>query len=308
MEPIIVLHAGAGTVPDNLRESARVGILDAIKVAWEILVNGGSAIDAVERAVEEMENYPQFNAGTGSVLTEKGTIEMDALIMDGKTRGIGGVIGVSTVKNPVKLSREIMDQSAHVIFTKEGAEQFAIENNIEIIDEELLITERSKNRLEKFLKQEGGYGSDINSSDPERREKYGTVGAVAIDVNGNFAAATSTGGVLGKKVGRVGDTPIPGSGNYADDMMAFSATGVGEYIIRAVLGMEVKSQLMIDNDPKTASKRALEVMMNNIGGAAGLILVTRDGWAAEKTTRDLIYAARTTEMTDFYDFSMDYSQ
>ncbi|MCY3414225.1 MAG: isoaspartyl peptidase/L-asparaginase [Candidatus Heimdallarchaeota archaeon] len=302
-KPILVIHAGAGTVPQELRDSARSGVLIAIKEAWDLLINGSTAVDAVEKAVELMENYHQFNAGYGSVLTEKGTIEMDAMIMDGSNRNVGGVIAVSRVKNPIILSRKVMDNSPHVLFTSEGAEQFAIEQGIDLIDPNQLITERSKQRLERFREKEGGYGSYIQSGDPERRDKYGTVGAVAMDAEGRFAAATSTGGVLGKKIGRVGDTPIIGAGTYADDMMAFSGTGVGEYIIRSVLGMEVKLQLSIHPEPQKASNAALEVMKDTIGGEAGLILVTRDGWAAAKTTKDLIFAAKTVDSEDFIDFS-----
>lgn len=303
--PIIVVHGGAGTVPDEYRELARDGVLKAIIKGWEILEKEGSALDAVEDAVSVMEDLPQFNAGTGSVLTELATVEMDAHIMDGRTRNIGGVIAASRIKNPIKLSRMILERSAHVLFAGNGVEKFAMENGVELVDPAILITERVKERLRKFLEKEGGYDSYIDSNDPERREKYGTVGAVAIDKNGLFAAATSTGGVLGKKIGRVGDTPITGAGNYADDEMAISATGVGEFIIRSVLGMEVKMQLMDTKDPKNASIKALEVMRENIGGQAGLIVVTTDGWAAEKTTKDLIYAARSSDMSDFHDFSLD---
>lgn len=304
-DPILVVHGGAGTIPDELRENAKKGVLLAIQSSWDDLITGGSALNAVERAVTSLEDFPQFNAGVGSVLTEKGTIEMDALIMDGKTRNIGGVIGVSNIKNPIMLSRKIMDHSAHVIFSKEGAENFAREHNIQFIDQNELITERTRKRLEKFLEKEGSYGSYIKAADPERREKFGTVGAVALDMYGNFAAATSTGGVLGKKVGRVGDTSIPGAGTYADDVLAFSATGIGEFIIRSVLGMEVKAQLVKDSDPKIASQRALEMMQKTIGGQSGLIVVTKNGWAAEKTTKDLIYAAKTVHMEGIHDYTMD---
>lgn len=303
--PIIVVHGGAGTVPDEYRELARKGVLKAIKKGWDILENGGSALDAVETAVSVMEDLPQFNAGTGSVLTELGTIEMDAHIMDGKTRNIGGVIAASRIKNPIKISRIIMEKSAHVLFAGVGVEKFALENGIKLVDPKTMVTERVRGRLKKFLEKEGSYDAHIDSNDPERREKFGTVGAVVIDKDGFFAAATSTGGVLGKKIGRVGDTPIVGAGNYADDGMAISATGVGEVIIRSVLGMEVKMQLKDEKDPIIASKKALEVMRETIGGQAGLIVVTRDGWAAVKTTKDLIYAARSSDMEDFHDFSLD---
>lgn len=291
-EPIIVVHGGAGTIPETLRDQVKIAIREAAEVGWKVLKNGGTALDAVEKAVMNMEDSPMFNAGFGSVLTEEGTLEMDAMIVDGKAHAVGGVAGVSRIRNPIHASRVIMEKSPHVLFIGEGAEKFYQAKGYDLVEPETLISERSKQRLERYRAEKKQYGDYIKpGGDPERREKYGTVGAVALDVDGNLAAATSTGGVLGKLPGRVGDTPIFGAGTYADDELAFSATGVGEVIIKSVLGMKMKEGLIKGMTTTEAADFALKYLKEVIQGEAGLIAVTSDGsYVAQKTTKDLAFA------------------
>ncbi len=303
---VLVVHGGAGSIKPEYHNDAREGVLGAIEVGWSILESGGSALDAVQVAVKYMEDYYYFNAGRGSVMTEDGTIEMDAMIVDGTTKRIGGVLGVSRIKNPIDLSRLVMDKSFHVVFAGEGAERFGEENGMELIDPEELVTDRVRERLERYLEEKKNYGDYIKpNQDPERRDKYGTVGAVAIDSDGRLASATSTGGVLGKKVGRVGDTPLFGCGTYADDEIAVSATGVGEFIIRGNLALDIKMELRDSSTSEEASLKSLQKMKDQFDGSAGVIVVTRDkGWNASKNTKDLIYAVRTKDMTR--DFTQDF--
>lgn len=293
--PIIVVHGGAGTIPEERRPAAEKGVLEAVDLAWKCLEDGGTALDAVEIAVSAMEDNENFNAGKGSVVTENSTTEMDALIMDGKDLRVGGVIGVGRVKNPIVLSRQIMEKSKHVLFTKEGAEKLAEEYGIELVDPSYFVTDRIKERLARYFDQK----QKLDETDPEGRDKYGTVGAVALDKDGNLAAATSTGGVLGKQIGRVGDTPIIGAGTYADNELAISATGVGEYIIRGMLGLRVKWNLpgktIVD-----ATNDALHYVNDQVG-PAGIICVRKDGtWAAEKTTKDLVYAVKSDSIEETF--------
>ncbi len=301
-KPIIVLHGGAGTIPDHLKEQVKIAIREAAEIGWKVLNNGGTALDAVEKAVMQMEDSPMFNAGFGSVLTEEGTLEMDAMIVDGNSHSVGGVAGVSRIRNPIHASRVVMEQSPHVLFIGEGAEKFYRSKGFDLVDPTTLISQRSRDRLEKYRKEKKNYGDYIKpQGDPERREKYGTVGAVALDINGNLAAATSTGGVLGKLPGRVGDTPIFGAGTYADEEFAFSATGVGEVIIKSVLGMKMKEGLMKGRSTEEAASYALDFLKNKIGGQAGLIAVRKDGtFVASKTTKDLAFAVANMDgMIDF---------
>jgi beta-aspartyl-peptidase (threonine type) len=214
---------------------------------------------------------------------------MDALIMDGKDLRVGGVIGVSKLKNPIALSRLIMEKSKHVLFAGRGAEIFAENNGVELIDPESMITDRIRERLAKYLEKK-----ESDTSDPEGRGKYGTVGAIALDTYGNLAAATSTGGTLGKQIGRVGDTPIIGAGTYADEELAISSTGVGEYIIRGMLGLRVKLNMRDSKDMKEATIKSLDYL-SKIGPSA-VITLSKDGdWAAEKTTEDLVFACKTED-------------
>src|SRR5207248_9625424 len=210
---------------------------------YEILKRGGSSVDATEAAVRVLEDEPRLNDGTGSVCTSSGTDEMDAAIMDGKTLSAGAVTSFKNIKNPIGLARLVMEKSGHVMMDCEGAEAFAKENGIELVDQKYFFTQERWDALEKIKAAEksrtSGGGKKFLITDQDR---HGTVGSVALDQNGNLAAATSTGGTTNKRPGRVGDSPVIGAGTYANDATcAVSATGDGEYFIRATVGRDVSA-------------------------------------------------------------------
>ncbi|XP_064364719.1 isoaspartyl peptidase/L-asparaginase isoform X3 [Dromaius novaehollandiae] len=228
MKPVIVVHGGAGRIFKEQEKGCCSGVVRAALQGYGILKQGGTALDAVEEAVRSMEDDPHFNAGCGSVLNEKGEVEMDAIIMDGKNLASGAVSAVKHVANPIKLARLVMEKTKHMLLTDHGAHLFAQAMGVPEIPEEKLITERSRERWKKNLEPD---------SNPEEFQKdLGTVGAVAIDSEGNVACATSTGGLSNKLIGRVGDTACIGSGGYADNYSgATSTTGHGESIMKVVL-------------------------------------------------------------------------
>src|SRR6184192_2037890 len=235
----LAIHGGAGTIelsnmtPEREREY-RAGLQRALTAGYEILKRGGSSLDATEAAVRVLEDDPHFNAGKGAVFTSVGTNEMDAAIMDGKTLAAGAVASLKHIKNPVSLARLVMEKSGHVMMDGEGAEAFARENGIELVDQKYFFTQERWDALQKIQAAEkhrtGAAGKRILITDEDR---HGTVGAVALDKNGNLAAATSTGGTTNKRPGRVGDSPVIGAGTYANNATcAVSATGDGEYMSR----------------------------------------------------------------------------
>src|SRR5438270_8356869 len=244
----LVIHGGAGTIerskmtPEKEREY-RAGLERALTAGYEILKRGGSSLDATEGAVRALEDDPHFNAGRGSVFTSAGTNEMDASIMDGKTLRAGAVSALKHIKNPIGLARFIMEKSPHVMLDCAGAEAFANENGIELVDQKYFFTQERWDALQKNKAAEkhrtGGAGKAFFITDQDR---HGTVGAVALDKNGNLAAATSTGGTTNKRPGRVGDSPVIGAGTYANNATcAVSATGDGEYFIRTAAAHEVSA-------------------------------------------------------------------
>uniref|UniRef100_A0A8D3AZU4 Isoaspartyl peptidase/L-asparaginase n=1 Tax=Scophthalmus maximus TaxID=52904 RepID=A0A8D3AZU4_SCOMX len=229
MLPVVVVHGGAGHIPKERSETAASGVCSAARAGYAVLRGGGSSMDAVVEAVSQLENNPSFNAGCGSVLNVKGEVEMDAIVMDGKTLGSGAVSAVRNIANPVQLARLVMDKTSHACLTAEGANQFAWAMGVPKVPEESLITEYSVMRWTKNL------APDANPVECQMG-KMGTVGAVAVDSEGNIACATSTGGLLNKMVGRVGDTPCIGGGGYADNEAgAVSTTGHGEAIMKVTL-------------------------------------------------------------------------
>lgn len=253
MEPrwSFAIHGGAGTIaranmtPEQ-DAAFRAALQEALDAGSEVLRNGGSATDAVTTAIVMLENNPRFNAGKGAVFTWEGTNELDASIMDGRTRAAGAVAGVKTVKNPILLALEVMKDGRHVMLSGAGAEEFAGEHGLELVDPGYFATEPRRKSLER-MKAEKLSALDVDL-------KFGTVGAVALDLDGNVAAGTSTGGMTGKRWGRIGDSPIIGAGTYADNRdCAVSATGDGEYFIRAgvarsiCLGLRFAWQKMLDD-------------------------------------------------------------
>ncbi len=262
--PVLIVHGGAGRIPESAREERAEGLTQALDAGWAVLANGGSALDAVVAAVRVMEDLSMFNAGRGSALTRAGTVEMDAGVMDGATLGVGAVAGVRRVAHPILLARRVLDASPHIFLAGEGAEVFALEQGIPLVEPEALVTEKQRQALARRLAALAPTVAD-------------TVGAVALDARGHLAAATSTGGIVGKMPGRVGDSPLVGCGFYADDMLgACSATGIGESIARALLSFRAVSALS-RLDAQRAAEDALAYMAERVGGQAGLILLARDG-------------------------------
>ena len=253
----------------------RTGLAAALAAGGAVLVAGGSAIDAVEAAVRTLEDDPQFNAGRGAVFTAEGRNELDAAIMDGATRAAGAVAGVTRTKNPVSLARAVMAHSPHVLLARDGADVFAIEQGLEQVDPGYFRTEERWQALQA-MKAAAARGEAIF----DKTLKYGTVGAVARDVHGHLAAATSTGGLTGKRWGRIGDSPLVGAGTYADDRsVAVSATGSGEDFIRVGAAFEIGARVRMLGDSPAQAAAAVIAELRGIDGDGGVIFVGRDGSA-----------------------------
>ena len=287
----IAIHGGAGTARresmDADRELAYTQTLtEALLAGKEILESGGSSMDAVEAAIRILEDSPLFNAGKGAVFTHDGKNELDASIMDGAALEAGAVAGVHHVKNPISLARRVMDASPHVLFTGQGAEEFALEQRIELVPKSYFWTERAWRSLQNRLEAEqraGGPALEGDRAAVEPSSRYfGTVGAVALDANGNLAAGTSTGGMTAKRFGRIGDSPIIGAGTYADNRAcAVSATGHGEYFIRNAVAYDICARARYLGQPieEAANVVVMEVLVEQ-GAEGGVIAMDPDGNAA----------------------------
>ena len=281
----LVIHGGSGAmrpVPGDPghEQSARQGLRDALEAGAAILGRGGSAIDAVEAAVRVLEDDPCFNAGRGSVLTAEGRIELDAAIMDGASRRAGAVAGVRTTRAPISLARLLMERGPHVFLSYEGADRLAVEQGLEQVDNGWFVTRERRRQLDEVLAS-GGFDAEV---------KYGTVGAVALDEAGHVAAATSTGGLTAKQWGRIGDSPLIGSGTYADDRSAaVSATGSGEYFIRAVAAHQLAERVRLAGEPLQAALDGVLEDIGQLGGMGGLIAVAPTGEAAWGFTTQAMY-------------------
>ena len=236
-DPVLVVHGGAWAMPDNMVQAHLHGVRNALAAGWRVLELGGSSLDAVEEAVVIMEDDETFDAGRGSFLNRDGKVQLDALIMDGSTLRAGGVGCVERLRNPVRAARKILSESPHVYFVAEGAEQFAAEHGIELCKNEDLIIPREVERLRKYQHETASHEATNDGNDLFAPSiSHDTVGAVALDRNGNIAAATSTGGTLNKAPGRLGDSSLIGCGCYADNLSAaVSTTGWGEPIMKLVL-------------------------------------------------------------------------
>lgn len=271
----LVIHGGAGVIeraritPAKDRE-IRAALDHALATGSRVLDAGGSALDAVEATVRELENDPNFNAGRGSVFTYDGKNELDASIMDGRNRAAGAIAGVTATKNPISLARAVMEKSLHVFLSGDGADQFSREQGLEQAPPDYFATPERRRQLEEL---KAGKVSAL-----EVEYKYGTVGAVALDTLGHVAAATSTGGMTGKRWGRVGDSPIIGAGTYADDRgCAVSATGAGEYFIRAGVAHEICARIRFRGEAAQAAADAVMTEVNALGGTGGVIVLTPKG-------------------------------
>jgi L-asparaginase / beta-aspartyl-peptidase len=279
----IVIHGGAGALAPGRytpeEEAAyKAKLNDALEAGYAILAAGGSSLDAVETAIVLMEDSPLFNAGKGAVFTREGKNELDSSIMDGATRNAGAVAGVTKVKNPIRLAREVMENSEHVMFAREGAEKFAKEHGLEMVKPKYFYTDRRWRSYKDALKAEKEHKESALPID----YKWGTVGAVALDAKGNLAAGTSTGGMTLKRYGRVGDSPIIGAGTFADNnSCAVSSTGHGEYFMRLTIARDICAQ--VEYAGKTIQEASNDVIHNrleNFGGDGGVIVLGPDGESA----------------------------
>ena len=282
----LVIHGGAGVIekanitPDKERE-IHAALDKALVAGSQVLDQGGSALDAVEAAVKVLEDDPNFNAGRGSVFTYDGEVEMDASIMDGRTREAGAVTGVTKTRNPISLARAVMEKSEHVFLSRDGADEFSKAQGLEQAPRDYFETPLRRRQLEQFKT------SKVSALDIEY--KFGTVGAVALDARGHVAAATSTGGMTGKRWGRIGDSPIIGAGTYADDRgCAVSGTGWGEYFIRVGVAHEICARMRMNAAVPQQAADAVMAEVKALGGEGGVIVVTPKG--------DMVYAYNTPGM------------
>jgi beta-aspartyl-peptidase (threonine type) len=286
--PVLVVHGGAWAMPDDMVEAHIRGVKNALTAGWRVLERGGPALDAVEEAVVIMEDDETFDAGRGSFLNRDGKVQLDALIMDGGTLRAGGVGCVEHLRNPVRAARKILSESPHVYFVGEGAEKFAAEHGVPLCSNDDLIIPREVERLKKYQtelaqKDESGRskndGNDLfapTAHDPTI--SHDTVGAIALDRNGNIAAATSTGGTLNKAPGRLGDSSLIGCGCYADnESAAASTTGWGEPIMKLVLAKWTADRIAAGNLPEWAAQEAMNYLKQRVNGHGGIIVLDREG-------------------------------
>jgi len=275
--PVLVIHGGAGVVAKEVtpekEKAIRAELQRALEAGYGVLKAGGDSLDAVTKAIVIMEDSPLFNAGKGAVFNHAGKNELDAAVMDGATLRAGSIANVHRIKNPILLARAVMEKSPHVMMIGDGAEQFAQSVGIALVDPKYFYTEERWQQLQSALKEE-----QEKRVDPGKTPHHGTVGAVALDVRGHLAAGTSTGGMTNKRFGRVGDSPIIGAGTYANARCAVSATGWGEYYIRANAAHDICARVEYRADP--VAQAAHEVVMNvvpKLGGDGGVIALDADG-------------------------------
>ncbi len=283
----IVIHGGAGSlnksIPDSIKKMYETSLRQALKIGQEILSQGGTAVDAVEKVVMFLEDDPKFNAGKGAVFTSEGTFELDASIMKGEDLSCGAVAGVKHIKNPIALARTVMDKSKHILFISEGAEKFAQSQGFQLVDNSYFSTPASMNYWKK-------YKEEID------KKKKGTVGCIALDKYGNLAAATSTGGLTGKSPGRVGDSPLINAGTYANNKTcAVSCTGTGELFIKNTVAYNISA--LMEYKEMTVQEAAKEMIHKRLQpGDGGLIALDKNGnIAMEFNTESMLRAAANSE-------------
>jgi L-asparaginase / beta-aspartyl-peptidase len=275
-QPVLLIHGGAWAMPDDAITAHEVGIANALAAGYALLEQGATAVDAVEAAVAIMEDDDTFDAGRGSFLTQDGRVQMDALLMNGENLRTGGVACVERLRNPIRAARLVLDKSPHVYFVGTGAERFARQNGMALCDNMDLVVRREQERLYKAQADElAGLPDETFSGS---LDSHDTVGAVALDVYGNIAAGTSTGGTLNKAPGRVGDSSLIGCGCYADNLSAaVSLTGWGEPIMKLVLGKWAVDRVAAGASPDEAAHEAIAYLFNRLGGHGGIILLGPDG-------------------------------
>ena len=286
----LVIHGGAGVIerarikPETDR-AIRAALALSLETGSAILKKGGTSLDAVEAAVRVLEDDPNFNAGRGAVFTYEGTNELDAAIMDGRDRKAGAVTGVTRTNNPIGLARAVMEQSPHVMLSREGADQFAREQGLEQVDPSYFATPERRRQLDEM--------KALKTTSFDVDLKYGTVGAVAVDQAGHVAAATSTGGLTGKRWGRIGDSPIIGAGTYADDRAcAVSATGAGEFFIREGVAHEICARVRFTKEDIVKAADTVMADVKALGGSGGVIVVHSDGSGGWSFNTPGMYRAR----------------
>ncbi|MFT6850111.1 MAG: beta-aspartyl-peptidase (threonine type) [Sphingobacteriales bacterium] len=283
---VMVIHGGAGTIlkknmSDSMENAYRKKLEEALRKGHSVLKMGGTSVDAVQQAINIMEDSPLFNSAKGAVFTEEGKNELDASIMSGKTLSAGAVAGVTTIKNPINAARAVMENSPHVMMSGKGAEEFAKAQGLEIVPNSYFFTQPNFDRLKKAQENEKKLKSTstgyIYEGNPDY--KYGTVGAVALDKSGDLAAGTSTGGMTNKKYGRIGDSPIIGAGTYANNnTCAISCTGHGEYFIKNVVAFDVSARMEYQNmSLNDAAEFIINEKLKKIGAAGGLIGLDKNG-------------------------------
>jgi len=293
----LAIHGGAGVIERGSltpeKEAAyRAGLNAALEAGAKVLRAGGSSLDAVEAAVRVLEDDPHFNAGKGAVFTAEGTHELDASIMDGRTRQAGAVAGVSRTKNPVMLARAVMEKSKHVMISGAGADAFSLQQGLEQVDPGYFRTEERWQQLLQWREK------DKKAALIDRTHAYGTVGAVALDQAGHLAAATSTGGTTGKRWGRVGDSPIIGAGTYAEDnVCAVSATGDGEYFIRASAARQVRDRMAWHGESAQAAADNTIADIGKLGGEGALIAIDAHGNVAFSMNSSGMYRGAISSST-----------
>jgi len=299
----LIVHGGAWDIPDNVLEAHRNGVKKALEIGWNILSNGGSGVEAVEKAICYLEDDPAFDAGVGSFVNALGEIELDASIMNGTTFRCGAVAAVQNIRNPVSLARLVMDKSEHVLITGMGAIRFAKENGMQQCKSDELLVGRELQRWKELQREKTFSTKDAFISkllDESSRRPSDTVGAVAIDKDGNIAAGTSTGGTPNKYPGRVGDSPLIGCGTYADSGVGgVSCTGWGEAIIKVALAKTVVDQMEVNGgDPLAAAKMGIDRLKKKADGFGGVIVLNKNGkHAVAFNTPRMARAFRTSEMS-----------
>ena len=273
-DPVLVVHGGAWAIPDDMVEAHLNGVRNAARTGWNVLQKGGTALDAVEEAVVILEDDETFDAGRGSFLNRDGRVQLDAFIMEGATLRGGGVGGVERLRNPVRAARKILSESPHVYFVGEGAERFAAEHGISLCDNSELVIPREVERLRQYQAHRAEQKPDLFAP----AISHDTVGAVALDSQGNIAAATSTGGTLDKAPGRLGDSSLIGCGCYADnESAAASLTGWGEPIMKLVLAKWAADRVLAGNAPEWIAQEAMNYLKARVNGHGGIILLDAQG-------------------------------
>ena len=292
-DPVLVVHGGAWAIPDDMVEAHLNGVRNAVASGWRALTKGGSALDAVEEAVVIMEDDDTFDAGRGSFLNRDGKVQLDAFIMEGSTLRGGGVGCVERIRNPIRAARKILSESPHVYFVAEGAESFAAEHGIALCDNRDLVIPREIERLRAFQAKAAEEAPDLFAP----AISHDTVGAIALDSDGNIAAATSTGGTLNKAPGRLGDSSLIGCGCYADnETAAASLTGWGEPIMKLVLAKWAADRVAAGNLPEWVSQEAMNYLKSRVNGHGGIIVLDAKGRIGiSHNTPRMAWAYQTTK-------------